>query len=448
MVDMRLVLYLVAAGVTATAILPGATPAWAAPSSAAGVTAPTIVLLNSNVDPAAKFSAYGVAPKRVFSHGLIGFSGDLTSAQRGGLASDPDVVMVAPDRVHSFRANGLPGTRIKGAVVEGAGQTQKGTTPIEQTPQIATRGFRRVGGLAMDNVRVDNRDDRVDADIAIMDSGIQPDQPDLRVAGGFDCADNTGNWSDVEGHGTTVAGVAAAKDNKFGIVGVAAGARLWSVRVLDSNLEGTDSAALCGVDWVTQHSNRIDVLNMSLGGPGFDDGHCGRRNNDPIHFAICQLVKTGVVPVASAGNDSTDVNIVFPAAYREVITVSGIADSDGAPGGHGGPEPCYGTADDTFAFFSNFGAGIAIAAPAVCISSTYIGSDVVTDSGTSFAAPFVSGAAAVYLASNRGQNQPGPKSRGSRTEEVRQVLHARRERGHIPGDPDRYNEGVLNVAGL
>jgi subtilisin len=379
----------------------------------------------------------------------MGFSGDLSAGQRARLAGDPDVVMVAPDRVHSFRASGMTGTPLKGAVHEGAAQSQKGTTPIEQLPQIATRGFRRVGGLAMDNMRVDNRDDRIDADIAIMDSGIQPDQPDLRVAGGVDCADNTGNWGDVHGHGTGVAGVAAAKDNKFGLVGVAAGARLWSVRVLDSNLDGTDAAVLCGIDWATEHSNKIDVLNMSLGGPGSDDGHCGRRNHDPIHFAICQLVRAGVVPVASAGNDSTDVNIVFPAAYSEVITVSAIGDSDGAPGGHGGPDQCgLGVSDDTFAWFSNFGAGVAIAAPGVCIGSTYIGSNVAAWSGTSFAAPFVSGAAAVYLAANRGQNQQRNKSRASQTEEVRQVLHARRERGHIPGDPDHYNEGVLNVAGL
>lgn len=442
---MRLVRCLVAGIVVATAILPGATPAWAAAPSAATATAPTVVLLNGNIDPVAKLFLYAISPKHVFSHGVSGFSADLSSDQRGRLASDPDVVMVAPDRYRSYRGNGVTATRLKGAVQEGgAGQAQKGTTPIEQIPQIAARGFRRVGGLAMDSVHVDNRDDRVNADIAIMDSGIQPDQPDLRVAGGVDCADNTGNWSDVQGHGTIVAGVAAAKDNNFGIVGIAAGARLWSVRVLDANLSAEDSAVLCGIDWVTQHSDRIDVVNMSLGGPGSDDGHCGRRNNDPVHFAICQSVQAGLVYVASAGNDSIDVTDAIPAAYSEVIAVSGISDSDGAPGGHGGPDPCEGYADDTFAPFSNFGARIDIAAPAVCIASTYIGSDVAVDSGTSFAAPFVSGAAAVYLAANHEQNQRS----SSRAEEVRRALRSRRERGHIPGDPDRYNEGVLNVAGL
>ena len=264
----------------------------------------------------------------------------------------------------------------------------------------------------------------------------------------MDCADNTGNWGDVEGHGTIVAGIAGAKDNGFGIIGVAPGARLWSVRVLDSNLEADDSAVLCGIDWVTAHSATIDVANMSLGGPGSDDGHCGRRNNDPVHFAICGSVNHGVVYVAGAGNDSVDVKGFIPAAYSEVIAVSGIADSDGLPGGQGAAEPCSGAGDDTFASFSNFGRRVDIAAPAVCISSTYIGSDVAVDSGTSYATPFVSGAAAVYIASHRGRKELGREGGRARTEDVRREIIARRERGHIAGDPDAFNEGVLNVAGF
>jgi len=440
--------------IAALSILVWQGPVTAQAASGAGIvstgSSPVIVLLNDNVDPSAKLAQYGIVAKHVYAHGVLGFSAALTVAQQATLAGDPDVAMVAPDRKRSYSANATPAAPVRGIALEGAitGAKLTGTTPIEQVPQIAARGFRRIGGLSMKTVTVDNHDDRINADIAILDSGIQPDQPDLRVAGGVDCADNTGNWADVEGHGTIVGGIAAAKDNSFGIVGVAAGARLWSVRVLDSNLEGEDSAIICGIEWVTAHSATIDVANMSLGGPGSDDGHCGRRNNDPVHFAICQSVKTGVVYVASAGNDSIDVKDVIPAAYSEVITVSGISDSDGAPGGQGGPDPCEGMADDSFASFSNFGRRVDIAAPAVCIASTYIGSDVAVDSGTSFAAPFVTGAAAVYIASHRGKIELSRDAGQQRTEDVRREIIARRERGHIAGDPDGFDEGVLNVAGF
>jgi subtilisin family serine protease len=131
-----------------------------------------------------------------------------------------------------------------------------------------------------------------------------------------------------------------------------------------------------------------------------------------------------------------------------VIAASGIADSDGLPGAQGGPEPCSGAADDTFASFSNFGRRVDIAAPAVCISSTYIGSDVAVDSGTSFATPFVSGAAAVYIAGHRGKKELAREGGQARTEDVRRAILARRERGHIAGDPDAFNEGILNVGGF
>jgi hypothetical protein len=84
----------------------------------------------------------------------------------------------------------------------------------------------------------------------------------------------------------------------------------------------------------------------------------------------------------------------------------------------------------------------------VCISSTYIGSDVAGDSGTSYPAPFVTGAAAVYIASHRGKRELRRDGGQERTEDVRREIIARREGGHIAGDPDRFDEGVLKVAGF
>ena len=158
-------------------------------------------------------------------------------------------------------------------------------------------------------------------------------------------------------------------DNKWAGIGIAPGARIWAVRVLNKQLTGEDSNLICGLDWVAGHSDTIKVANMSLSESGFsDDGDCGLVDHDPIHLAVCGVYARGVVMVAAAGNDSADSTDYIPASYREVIDVSGISDSDGLPGGLGGPN-CAGEADDVFAPFSDWGAAVDIAAPAVCIQS-------------------------------------------------------------------------------
>jgi subtilisin len=402
-----------------------ATPAvGAAPSDQAGG-APTdsIVVVAAGHDPAAVASSVRAAITHEYGAALTGFSATLSAAQVAKLRSDPRVVEVAADHRVAGSARGQP----------------KALSPIEQIPQIVTREARRVGLESSPTARVDGKDQHLDVGVAIIDSGIQPDQPDLRVAGGVDCTGEGSGYADLAGHGTEVAGIVGAVDNGIGIVGIAPGVRLYAVRVLSKvDLGAEDSNLLCGIDWVTAHRREIQVANMSLAGPGRDDGHCGRVDHDVVHLAICRSVAAGITYVAGAGNDAIDAGAVTPAAYREVITVSGLADSDGQPGGLGGPTLCGGYADDTFAPFSNFGRVVDLAAPADCVSTTYIGSDVATDSGTSFATPFVSGAAALYLARHRGASPA----------EVESALRLRRERVHLPGDPDGIDEGVLNVAGL
>ncbi len=152
------------------------------------------------------------------------------------------------------------------------------------------------------------------------------------------------------------------------------------------------------------------------------------------------MTRKGVTAVAAAGNESMDASMVVPAAYPEVIAVSAMADFDGLPGGLAAtPSVCLPeTFDDHFAFFSNYGAPVDIAAPGVCVTSTFIGSQYAFSDGTSFAAPFVAGAAALYISTH-------PDATPA---EVREALVASAEPGPIPGDPDTSPEGLLNVRGL
>ena len=278
-------------------------------------------------------------------------------------------------------------------------------------------------------------DQRVNADIAILDMGVGPNN-DLNIAGGVDCTDSSDSsyptYNDVGGHGTHVAGIAAAIDNTSGIVGVAPGARIWSVRVLGA-IDGSWSWVLCGIDWVTAHASTIDVANMSL---GEDLGNAYPDLDNLIHNAIKQSVAAGVTYVVAAGNAGTTALKVVPAKYSEVIAVSAFCDSDGKPGGLG--PRLSACADDAFANFSNFGSVVDISAPGVDTRSLALGGGISVMSGTSFSTPHVAGAAALYIAQF---GRVGPAA-------VRAGLMAAKEQGVIPGDTDGWNEGRLNVGSL
>jgi subtilisin len=156
------------------------------------------------------------------------------------------------------------------------------------------------------------------------------------------------------------------------------------------------------VDWVTAHAATIEVANMSLGGPEQHLRECGPKDSDALHEAICASVRAGVTYVVAAGNEAQDASSFGPALYPEVITVAGMSDDDGLPGGLGGPFPSgceLPDADDSAASFSNWGAPVDVAAPASCIGSTYIGSTYAIASGTSLAAPLVTGTVSLCIAS-------------------------------------------------
>jgi subtilisin family serine protease len=285
----------------------------------------------------------------------------------------------------------------------------------------------------------------------VLDTGIDTSHPDLNVAGGYSCAKGR-SYDDHYGHGTHAAGIIGALDDRTGVVGVAPGARMFGVKVLDDDANGTTRELLCGIDWVTSTHfdkdprNDIDVANLSLGGVGSDDSKCGEADKDVLHQAICKSVKAGITYVVAAGNDHEDASKLIPAAYEEVITVSALADSDGKRGGDGGSPDCRADEDDTLANFSNYGKAVDIIAPGVCIFSTMPidGSAALGDTGgygtltgTSFAAPHVAGAAALWIS----------KHRNATPAQVRDALIAA---GNFDwdnrDDPDGQKEALVDVS--
>jgi subtilisin len=246
----------------------------------------------------------------------------------------------------------------------------------------------------------------------VIDTGINKTHPDLNVVGGRNFAsfflskDGNDKYEDGHGHGTHVAGTIAALDNGNGAVGVAPGARLYGVKVLSNSGTGYQSWIINGIDWVTAHADTIEVANMSLGGSGTDDRNCGNSNNDAYHKAICKSVAAGVTYTVAAGNSNADLKNSVPATYDEVLTVTAVSDSDGIPGGQGAAPSCRtGEKDDYAALFSNYATLTSdqdhtIAAPGVCIYSTWKNGGYNTISGTSMASPHVAGAAALYKANH------------------------------------------------
>ena len=370
-----------------------------------------VVLQDNQADPAGFARRAGHSPMHVYRHALKGFAARMSDRAAAALRRNPAVRFVQADSV------------------------------VKASVQTLPDGINRIDAETNATAQIDGVDVRVNVDVAIIDTGIDPSHADLNVVGGVNFTKGKSHqWQDQHGHGTHVAGTVAALDNDLGVVGVAPGARLWAVRVLGRNGSGSTSGVVAGIDWVTARADVIKVANMSLGGAGSSDGNCGNTNGDAEHVAICAAVAAGITFVVAAGNESTNANESTPAAYEEVLTVSALADFDGEPGGLGSGNyafsSCTEAVDDSFACFSNYGAAVDIMAPGVGIYSTAMGGGYTTMSGTSMACPHVAGAAALIMA-----DHPTWTPADVRAE----LLATAKPTDFVTDDPDGIHEPLLNV---
>jgi subtilisin family serine protease len=378
--------FLVTCTVLATLVVTIGGWALAAGSAAAvgGAPARYIVVLHDGVNARATArehaASQGAAVSHVYSHALRGYAATLSPQAARRLASDARVAHIELDQA------------------------------VHAASQQVPTGVLRAGAVANAAIGIDGVDDlRVDVDVAVIDTGIDATHPELDVVQTTNCMYSSGGspWTrtfscgagghDDNGHGTHVAGTVAAFDDGVGVVGIAPGARLWAVKVLDRSGSGQMSGIIAGVDYVTANAASIEVANMSLG--------CA-CTSAALDAAIARSVDAGVVYVVAAGNDGADAATFSPARHPDVIAVSALADYDGAAGGLGAAT-CRAGVDDTLASFSNFGAVVDMAAPGVCIRSTVPGGGYDTWSGTSMASPHVAGAAALLASTSAPTGRAG-----------------------------------------
>ncbi|GAA0221583.1 S8 family peptidase [Halobaculum roseum] len=296
----------------------------------------------------------------------VGYGGP--SGKRAALSEASEVV-----REFAFDAVTI---RVSENAIEGLGR-RPDVRYVEQNGRMHALAQQLTWGVDRTDSEVAhaNGDTGAGADVAILDTGIDSDHPDLQanLGAGRAFVKARGNyqydWDDDNDHGTHCAGIAGADDNDRGVRGVATEATLHAVKVLDKRGSGSFSDIAAGIEYTADQG--WDVGSMSLG---------ASSGSQTVKDACSYAVDRGVLLVAAAGNSGPCSDCVgYPAAYGECIAVSSSA------------------SDDSLSNFSSTGPEVEMIAPGTDIYSTVPGG-YDTFSGTSMATPHVAGAAAQLMA--------------------------------------------------
>jgi hypothetical protein len=425
-----------------------------------GASSSYIVRLKASVDDPAKVAREHAARHdgrlaHVYDSALKGYAATLPESAIDAIGADPRVAGVESDQaVTTLSHSCLPGEdpEVNDGMSIECKQQRIHAADFDCDPSD--------NPLVNQKLKIDcTANGEVDADVAIIDTGINSSS-DFNIAGRVNCTliedpedncpvdDGSTTW---DPHATTVAEVAAAKDNELEIPGVAPGARLWSVKVLAPgvrpsisestppvDLEVAMSHVIAGVDWVHEHSSTIEVANMSIGCKAPWEGDpedeplpeieaC--ETSAALNEAIDGAIGAGVVFVVAAGNNGLDTTYASPQNHPDVINVSLMTDFDGEPGGLHSEVDCNNNdlpdqQDDTSASYSSDGPGVEIAVPQPC-------------GGTSQAAPAVAGAAALLASECKPTTRAGVHA-------IRNAIMAEGGYDYVE-DADGIKEPLLDV---
>lgn len=289
--------------------------------------------------------------QNIYAFALKGFAARMSAAQAAALQKDSRVKFVEQDQV----------VKLEPCTVAVESNKSAATIQAQTTPW----GVTRVGGAGDGSFSVTGKR------AYVIDTGVDLDHSDLTVDVSrsktyVTSGQDSRNADDRNGHGSHVSGIIAAKNNTNMVVGVAAGATIVAVKVLNGQGSGQNSWVIAGVDYVRNNASAGDVANMSLGG----------GVSTALDNAVTNAANAGIKFSIAAGNSSANANNSSPARvnHANVYTISAVG------------------TNDAFASFSNYGnPPVDYAAPGVSIPSLYKNNGTATMSGTSMAAPHVAG---------------------------------------------------------